>query len=157
MNHSGPASKRNGFPHDHSTLHCDGWVGTSRIRQKKKDQSTISTCSVASCGAVQYAPAWSDHWGEIYGIFFYPQPAVAFSGNKATKGVSLPTVTPRGTRTPFLMDCIWRPAAWVGRFEHTHTHNMHPLITSVVDPRPPCMSQKLRALCDHFLILLVLD
>ncbi len=36
----------------------------------------------------------------------------------------------------------------------THTQ---PLIRLLIDPRPSCLSQKLRALHDHFLILLVLD
>lgn len=160
MNHSGKACRRNGFTHDRSSLHCDRWVSTYiGLKKKKKDQITTSTCSVASCGAAQYPHHWSVHWGEIYWIFFYPKPAVAFAGNKVTNSVFLPTVAPHGIRTPFHIDYIWRHSTCMSvKLGHTHTHTYtQPLIRLVVDPRPPCMSQKLYALYDHFLILLALD
>lgn len=124
MNHSGKACRRNGFTHDRSSLHCDRWVSTYiGLKKKKKDQITTSTCSVASCGAAQYPHHWSVHWGEIYWIFFYPKPAVAFAGNKVTNSVFLPTVAPHGIRTPFHIDYIWRHSTCMSvKLGHTHTH-----------------------------------
>lgn len=153
MNHSGPASERNSFTHDRSTLHCDGWVGTSRIKKKKKDQIAISTCSVASCGAVQYAPPVQ--WPLSWNLWdFYPQPAVAFTGNKAMNSVFLPTPTPHGItyRLHIVSFYMYRVCVEPFRYIHTTFKSDYSLT-----PDPQCMSQKLYALYDHFLILLELD
>ena len=72
----------NGLTRDRSTLTHDGWAGTS-VTGRKKSKEQISTCWLGSCGAAQYVPGWSDHWGEIYGIFIPLDQLWRWLGTKA--------------------------------------------------------------------------
>lgn len=85
------------------------------------------------CGTIRSLLEWPLRWN-LWD--FYPQPAVAFTGNKAMNSIFLPTATPHGTRTLYRIDyrSCHTCAVWVWSLERAraHTHTL-PLIRLLVD------------------------
>lgn len=96
INRSFPACRRDGFNHGCSSLHCDRWVTTYRIKQKIQLHMLCSTRP----SPLEFSFGWNL-------LHFILDQLWRSLDAKSRTSVFLPTSTPHGIRTLFHIDYIW--------------------------------------------------